>query len=122
MGEAREGPGGERPGGRHGPAAVSHTTAGARTSVSEVPRSPKGAASPGSQMHACSQACQGNGTSGELTFRSPSSQLSGMCWGYHQCLAPGGQAGMWPESPEQLGGDRKGREGKGGFWRLPRGG
>lgn len=99
MGEGREGPGGgERPGGRHEPAAVSHTTPGAGTLVSVVPRSPKGAASPRSQMPACSRACQGNGTSGELTFRSPSSQLSGMCWGYHPCLAPGGQAGMWPES------------------------
>lgn len=52
--------------------------------------------------------CQGNGMSGEVTFRSPSSQHSGMCWGYHQRLAPGGQADMWPKSPEQLGGDGKG--------------
>lgn len=43
--------------------------------------------------------------SGELTFDSPSRQHLGLCWGYHQCLARGGQADMGPESPEQLGGN-----------------
>lgn len=57
------------------------------------------------------QACQENGMSEELTLGSPSSQHSGMCWGHPQCLAPGGQAGLWPESLdswEGMGGSENG--------------
>lgn len=68
------------------------------------------------------QACPGNGMSGELTFASPSSQHSGMCWGYHQCLAPGGgQAGMWPESQSSWEGTGGYENGQDGFWKLPLG-
>lgn len=65
------------------------------------------------------QACPGNGMSGELTFASPASQHSGMCWGYHQCLAPGGQAGMRPEPQSSWEGTGGGERGQGSFWKLP---
>lgn len=60
----------------------------------------------------------GNGMSGELTSASPSSQHSGMCWGYHQCLAPGGQAGMRPDSQSSWEGTGGYENGQDGFWKL----
>lgn len=44
-------------------------------------------------MRGHSPACRGKRVFGELTLESPSGRRSGVCWGHHQHLPPGGPAG-----------------------------